>query len=198
MKISSIILLILICCHCSFSQEKEKKPTESEKNTGSNIDWCFEKKYKYPFYGPHVPPYIALQIGYDGFNSSFLEAGLAFNIGHICVSSSTGAIVGGSTSYKRHFSNNIEGIETEIGFYSVVSMGVNINYTYTEKFSTIGVKPFIGVSLYHFQLLWGYNFFSDKKNGIENLPHSSFKLRYTIPLINIDKEKKKLQKRNHR
>lgn len=147
-------------------------------------------EYRYPYFGHHIPPYFGVIGGYEGFKSSYWEAGLIFNIAPVWISSKTGGIVGGTISYKRNFQNNIQAFESEIGFYSPVSLGLNFNYTFTENHNTFGCKPFIGISVYHLQFLWGYNFFSAKKNEIQDLRHSTFKIRYSLPLLRMDKKRR--------
>ena len=142
--------------------------------------------YKWPYFVNHHPPYVGLIGGYEGFNSNYWEVGLVFNIGHGYSSAKTGAISGMAMSYKQHFTQKTKAIEAEFGIYYLLSFGINFNFHFNSVDQTLGFKPFIGTSFYHFQFLWGYNFFS-KSNAIDNLTHSTFKLRYSIPLLRLDK-----------
>jgi len=160
-------------------------------NTRSNVDTSkyIYQEPKYPYFGPNIPPYIAIVGGIDGIRTSFWELGLTFNVLTTEMHPNTGAILGGAFSYKKHFSKNIQATELELGFYSFLSMGLNFNYSYSGLDKTFGVKPFLGICLYHFQILWGYNFYA--KTSISELNHSTIKFRYSIPIIRLNKKRKK-------
>lgn len=176
----ALTIVISLICSAAISQARDADTTVYSTDS---------VEYKYPYYGHWIPPYIGIIGGYEGFKSNYWEAGLVFNIVPSRVTPKTGAIIGGVVSYKKNFSNSIQAFEAEVGFYSFLSLGVNFNYTFTTIHNTFGVKPFIGISIYHLQFLWGYNLFSDKKNEIQDLRHSTFKIRYSIPLFRLNQEK---------
>lgn len=152
---------------------------------------AFQEKieYKWP-HNHNVPKFVGLVVGYQGFRSSFYQMGLAVNF--VEMLSLPGGMLGGQILYKRHFSENIQSYSAEIGFYQIICGGINLNYHVQEERGTFGVKPFIGLSMYHIQFLFGYNVYSDKKNTITPLMHGSLELRYVIPIISFGKDKEQM------
>lgn len=142
--------------------------------------------YKWPHYN-YVPKYVGLVIGYEGVRSSFYQMGLVLNL--VEMEEMPGGMVGGQLLYKRHFNENIQSYSAEIGVYQVICGGINFNYHVQGDRSTFGVKPFIGLSIYHVQLMYGYNIYSNKNNEITPLKHASFELRYVIPIVSFGKNK---------
>ena len=150
---------------------------------GSNSLDSIEIEYKYPYFGPFIPPYIGVIGGVEGFQSHFWEAGIVVNYLSLYTLYPSGGYVGNTLLYKSHFKNKLQSIELECGIYSPISIGFNLNYTYTKTDHTMGIKPFVGISIFHFQFLWGYNFFSKTRNNITELKQSSFNIRYWVPLF---------------
>lgn len=146
-------------------------------------------EYKWPHHY-NVPKFIGLVVGYQGVRSSFYQMGLALNF--VEMHSVPGGMLGGQLLYKRHFSENIQSYSAEIGFYQIICGGLNFNYHTQEAHGTFGVKPFIGLSIYHIQLMFGYNVYSNKNNEIAPLTHASIELRYVIPLVSYGKVKDKM------
>jgi len=146
-------------------------------------------QYKWP-HNHNVPKFVGLVVGYQGVRSSFYQMGLAVNF--VEMLSLPGGMLGGQLLYKRHFSENIQSYSAEIGFYQIICGGINFNYHVQEERGTFGVKPFIGLSIYHIQLMFGYNVFRDKKNTITPLTHGSLELRYVIPIISFGKDKEQM------
>lgn len=172
-----LIVLVLIIPVMSFSQVVINKYVPKVVDGPPRR----ELKYKWPYFD-HIPPFIGVIVGYEGFKSNYYEVGLAANFLRDRRITS-GGMAGGQLIYKRHFRENIQSYEAEIGWYRLISIGINANYHVGEDRSTFAVKPFIGLCLYNFQVSWGYNFYSNKNNEISSLRHSNFQMKYVIPII---------------
>ena len=146
---------------------------------------------KWPYFGQNIPAYIGVIIGYEGFKSSYFETGINYNLAPLTVYPSSGAFAGIQFLYRKNFIHNIQAFEIDIGIYSPVSLGVNFNYNFDGTNTTRGFKPFIGTSIYRLQIIYGYNIFSDKRNKIVPLNHSTLTVRYEIPVIRLNYFKKK-------
>ncbi len=145
----------------------------------------YKYKYQYPYFGPSIPPYLAITGGYEGFKSDYWAIGIACNAAGSYISPPIGGYIGPTLLYKSDFSRQIQSVELELGMYSFVCMGLNFNYHFTQEYNTKGFKPFIGIGAFHAQFIWGYNFFSNRNNQIAGLRHSTIQFRYTIPIARI-------------
>jgi hypothetical protein len=182
-----LIISILLFSNSGFSQEFDPdryNPRIVDRPTiGYNN---FRREYRWPYFYD-VPLHFGLLGGYEGFKSHYWTAGGVFNLVEL-TGTGTGGYVGTTFLYKQHFSEGIKSYEAEIGMYAMICMGLNFNYrTQGEEYATFGVRPFIGLALFNFQLIWGYNIYSDKRNSIVPLRHGSWELRYVIPLIKLSK-----------
>lgn len=163
---------------------------------------------KYPYLGYNVPPYIAATVGYEGLKFSTIEAGISVNIAESYLPRKTGSMLGGQVLFRYNFPTKDSvrytetesdsssvllykyyvpdtaywGLSFEFGKYSILSYGLGYNFN-TDGSSTIhGIRPFIGTSLFNFQLLYSYNILLTKKNQIGRLVNSRLTLRYIIPI----------------
>ncbi len=143
--------------------------------------------YKYPYLGSHVPPWFGIIGGYEGFRTDCWHAGIVFNLGEIYSEIGRGDLAGIILNYKRSFSGQLNTFEAELGIYTTLAFGFGFNQNFSDGSRTFGFRPFLGTSLWHFQVLAGYNFYS-KNQEIEELYHFTLQLRYTLPLFEIFKE----------
>lgn len=137
-------------------------------------------KRRYPYIKGYAPPFLGLIAGYGFLKPQEVELGLAFNL-------SSGLVKYGMTGgyqllYRRAIEREQNAVDLELGVYGIVAMGIGVNYNFSTDGSAFGFKPFIGTSIYHFQLLYGYNFIRKQKRDWYDLPKHSLTLRYVIPL----------------
>jgi hypothetical protein len=148
-----------------------------------------QKNYQWPYLGVNIPRYLALTGGYEGVKTNNLIVGVAINAFKMGRIPPIGGIAGGGLFYKQSTSSaKIYSYEAEIGFYSGFALGLNYSYNVTSSSRISGFKPFIGISLYNFQILYGYCFFDstlDKKN---ELKHNRITFRYIIPVLKLNKK----------
>ena len=183
----SFLLLISLCALCHTSQAQIFAPG---KFIPGVHDYPIEQKkleYKWP-YIYYVPKYIGLNLGVQGFGQPMFQGGLALNL--LEFDGVAGGMLGANALYKRNFAEDVESYNFELGVYTFFCLGLNFNYNIQNEYGTFGVKPFIGIALYNFQLLYGFNFFSKKNNQIPGLRSNHFELRYVIPLIAFGKSEK--------
>jgi hypothetical protein len=163
--------------------------------------------YKWPYYGHNVPRYLAAVVGFEGVAYGSVELGLAGNISDTYLARKTGSMIGGSILFRYNLPINPDsvgvnyldvdsnlatmywvpdtayyGIALEVGNYSLISFGLGYTFNTDGTNVTHGFRPFIGTTLYNFQVLYGYNFYSRKKNKIGRLRNSRLIIRYGIPL----------------
>ncbi len=142
---------------------------------------CDSAVRSYPYFGPCISPYAAFIGGVEFLNPTMWEAGMAFNIADIRGIYSGGRF-GPTITYKRSLNSGLHGMDFDLGLYTYITLGLNYNY-YTDGVNKIGgFKPFIGTTIFHCEISYGYNFFSNKKNPFEELTHHVFKLRYYLPI----------------
>lgn len=155
---------------------------------------CAEKKtrYKWPYLGEHVPPYLGVAAGYEGFKSSVVTAGIAFNPGHLVVHPPVGGLVGTVISYKQDLRRpGLYSLESDLGLFGGFCFGVGLNYNKVTNNEIYGIKPLIGLAFYNFNMYYGYNFYADKMDAFKELSHHKFTFRYIIPVIKLVKNPKK-------
>lgn len=136
---------------------------------------------KYPYIKNYTPPLLALQLGYDFFQTNQIELGALINFSDN-YDIKTGSFIGPSLSYKRILDTKTNTIGLGFGFYLPLSLGFDFNYNFNESNHVFGFKPFIGTMLYNIQLLYGYNLFKNKNNNSLNLNHHSLTVRIAIPI----------------
>lgn len=183
---SLLLPLFILCVSLAHAQDPYEYAPELE-------DYPARQQhvtYKWP-YTRRVPGYVGLVLGWEGFKSNYYQAGLALNL--VEIQDLPGGMIGGQALYQRHISENLQRFQVEAGFYTLVCGGVNFNYSIQGEHSTFGVKPFIGLSLFNVQFLYGYNFINKKKNQISSLRNSSFEFRFVIPLVSFGKDTSQME-----
>jgi len=129
---------------------------------------------------------MGVLIGYEGIQNHCWEAGLIFHIADFTSGDHAfGPITGFTLTYKQSLSNSLKTVEAEIGIYTPLSIGFGFNQNFYEGTRTFGFRPFLGTSWYHFQVLAGYNFYSQKQSFIGELDHFTLKIRYAIPVVRL-------------
>jgi hypothetical protein len=170
-----ISLLFLFSLSTSFAQDRYYYSVD--------YDYSYDKedyKRKYPYIKNYTPAFLGLVAGYNFLKAQEVEAGLTFNF--VETTTSFGMTGGYQLLYRRSLERELNGIDFEMGIYGLVSMGMGVNYNFSNDVSAFGFKPFIGTSIYHFQLLYGYNFLRKKKQEWYQLSRHSLSIRYVIPL----------------
>jgi hypothetical protein len=138
--------------------------------------------FKWPYYGPYIPPWYGVVAGYEGWNLHCWEVGVAFHLANFHSDNKKGQITGGMLTYKQSFTGRLKTVELEAGFYTPFTIGVGLNENFYEGTATFGFRPFIGTSLWHIQLIAGYNFYSKRQTNISDLDHFTLKFRYVLPV----------------
>ena len=77
-----------------------------------------------------------------------------------------------------------------------VSLSINLNYHKNSSTEVFGFKPSLGMSFYHFAIMYGYNFYI-KDSLMPELKHNILTIRYYLPLWK-DKRNYSGQIFNHR
>lgn len=137
-------------------------------------------KRKYPYIRNYTPAFLGLVVGYNFLKAQEVEAGLTYNF--VETTTDFGMTGGYQLLYRRSLERELNAVDLEMGIYGLVSMGMGVNYNFSDNVSAFGFKPFIGTSIYHFQLLYGYNFIRKKKQEWYQLSRHSLSIRYVIPL----------------
>lgn len=145
---------------------------------------------KWPYFN-QTPRYIGAVLGFEGFRSNFVEGGLAFNF--VEFEDVPGGMIGGNLLYKRNVSERIQSYEAEVGFYTILCGGINFNWNQFDNSGLLGVKPFIGVSIFNIHVMYGYNIFQNSKNTNSQLWHNSFTIRYVMPIVTFGKVKSSMK-----
>ncbi len=144
--------------------------------------------FHYPYYGTRIPPFMGIVVGYEGIRNHCWEVGLIFHMPEFNSDFATGGIIGFAATYKGSLTNDLRTIEAEAGIYCPLSIGVGVNGNFYQGTRTIGFRPFLGTSWYHFQFLAGYNFFSKKRNDLAEIDQFTLKIRYAIPVRRLYKD----------
>jgi len=172
-----LCFVFLLCLEPAFAQGEYYSEYEYQTNYEQD-----ESDYmrKYPYVKGYAPSFVGLVAGYNFLKAQEIEVGLAINyyegLTHYGMTS------GYQLIYKRSLEREQNAIDLELGVYGILSMGIGVNYNFSNDGSAFGFKPFIGTSIYHFQLLYGYNFLSKKKQQWYELPRHSLSIRYVLPL----------------
>ena len=172
--IVSIVFIFLFSS--SFAQYRHEYYT-NKYDYSYNID---DYKPKYPYAKNYTPAFLGLVVGYNFLNAKEIEAGLTYNF--VEMITDFGMTGGYQLLYRRSLERELNAIDFEMGVYGLLSMGLGVNYNFSDNVSSFGFKPVIGTSIYHFQLLYGYNFLRKKKQEWYQLPVHSLSIRYVLPL----------------
>ena len=173
-----LCLVFLSCLEPAFAQDRyygsNYDPTEY-------YDYNEEDyKRKYPYAKGYSPSFLGLIGGYNFLKPQEIEIGLAYSFNEGITD--FGMTSGYQLIYKRSLEREQNAVDLEMGIYGLVSMGIGVNYSFSNDVSAFGFKPFIGTSIYHVQLLYGYNFIRKKKQQWYQLSRHSLSIRYVIPL----------------
>lgn len=149
-------------------------------------------RYKWPYLGERIPPYLAITGGYEGFKSSMVTAGIAINPHSVLVTPAIGGMVGAVVSYKHDLKHpGLYSVESDLGLFGGFCLGVGLNYNKVTNNEIYGVKPLIGLAFYNFNMYYGYNIYADKMDVFKELSHHKFTFRYIIPVVKLVKNPKK-------
>lgn len=173
----TLCLVFLYFIQPAFAQESYY--TSYDYETDYDYDEA-DYERKYPYVKGYTPSFLGLIVGYNFLKAQEVEAGLtySFNEGP----TDFGLTAGYQLIYKRSLERELNAVDIEMGVYGLVSMGIGVNYNFSNDVSAFGFKPFIGTSIYHFQLLYGYNFLRKKKREWYQLSPHNLTIRYVIPL----------------
>ena len=172
-----ICLVFLFVLNGSFAQEYYQ-PYYSY-----DYDYTYDKesyKRRYPYAKNYTPAFLGLVVGYNFLKAQEVEAGLTYNF--VETTTEFGMTGGYQLLYRRSLEREFNALDFEMGIYGLVSLGMGVNYNFSNDVSAVGFKPFIGTSIYHFQLIYCYNFLRKKKQEWYQLPQHSLSIRYVIPL----------------
>ncbi|MDG1330841.1 MAG: hypothetical protein P8P74_00815 [Crocinitomicaceae bacterium] len=148
-----------------------------------NYDYSYDLddyKRKYPYAKNYSPSFLGLIVGYNFLKAQEVQLGLTYNFAE--TTTDFGMTSGYQLIYRRSLERELNAVDLEIGVYGLISLGMGVNYNFSNDVSAFGFKPFIGTSIYHFQLLYGYNFIRKKKQEWYQLPKHSLSIRYVLPL----------------
>jgi len=174
-------VFLLTFVNLTFAQGWYYTDAYSSPSSDYNYSYSIDKyKRKYPYAKNYTPAFLGLVIGYNVLKGREVEAGLVYNF----VENTTdfGMTAGYQLIYKRSLERELNAVDLELGVYGLVSGGIDVNYNFSSNVSAFGFKPFIGTSIYHFQILYGYNFIRKQKQEWYNLPQHSLSIRYVLPL----------------
>ena len=156
---------------------------------GYNSDYVYAENYefnesdykrKYPYVKGYAPSFVGLIAGYSFLKTKEVEIGVSYNFMEGLTD--FGMTAGYQLLYRRSIERSQNAVDLEMGMYGVISMGIGMNYNFSNDGSAFGFKPFVGTSIYHFQFLYGYNFLRKKKQEWYQLSRHSLSIRYLIPL----------------
>ena len=171
-----------ICSLNSFSQTD----SVTINYTADTIDPDDTIKAHWPYIKNKTPQLVGALVGYNFLQNHEMEIGTILNITE-SIGTTTGMMMGPSLLYRRSIDRNLNAVDFNLGFYWVLSCGLGVNYNFDDKKNHLtGVRPFIGITLYHIQLLYGYNFYNGKNNDMLKLKHAALTLRLAIPIARLD------------
>jgi hypothetical protein len=171
-------LIILLLFVCSISQAQ----VDSTSYDVLNGDTTYSSIPKWPYFKQRSPEFFGALIGGNFYSDPNIELGVIINAGDFD-NIKTGGIFGPSLSYKRYTQKDISSFNFDVGLYFLGALGIGTNYTISDKGESFwGFKTFAGIALYHFQLTYCYNFFSEKNNRDMQLGHHNVSLKLAIPI----------------
>lgn len=186
----TLFIILFFISSLSYGQKNSKNDSITQAILNSD---SLKLPAKWPYIKNRTPEFIGALVGYNFYADQNFEIGAIMNIADAdgVPGAVVGSIVGPSLSYKRYLLKNVNSINFDLGIYDYIAIGLGTNYTFSDEGESFwGFKPFIGLSVFHFQLTYGYNFFSEKNNRDMQLGHHNVTLRLAIPLSLIDKQDK--------
>jgi hypothetical protein len=163
-------LFIVFTCHFTWAQTDT---SVAEVQNYKDSHWPYIRNY--------TPPFIGGIIGYNFLEDKELEFGIMYNLAE-AIGLEVGGMFGPSIVYKRSLHNNINSIDLDLGCYTLLALGVGVNYNFTENGNIFGFRPFIGINLFHIQITYGYNILNDSKNDSVGLAIHSLRMRMVLPV----------------
>lgn len=174
-------LILCLVFLCFFTPTFAQSDYYSEHHYSTSYEYDEDDyKRKYPYVKGYAPAFLGLVVGYNFLKAQEVEIGVSYNLNG--GPTRFGMTSGYQLIYKRSLEREQNAIGLEMGVYGSLSMGIGMNYNFSNDISAFGFKPFIGTSIYHFQLLYGYNFLRKKKQEWYQLSRHSLSIRYVIPL----------------
>ena len=178
MRLTLVFVFLFSFC-AAFAQERSYY--DGPYSGAYDYDYEVEDyRRKYPYARYYTPSFFGLIAGYNFLKAKEVELGVVYNLAE--TTTEFGMTGGYQLVYKRSLERDLNAVDLEMGVYGLISLGVGANYTFAENVSAFGFKPFVGTSIYHFQLLYGYNIVRKKKQEWYQLSRHSLSLRYVIPL----------------
>lgn len=173
------ILCALLCvvdlCQAQMDYDRYTPPVDYDYEYNPD-----QYKPKYPYAKNYTPAFLGLVVGANVLNPQQVELGLAYNF--VDFRTTFGMTGGYQMVYKRSLVRDLNAVDVELGIYGLVSLGLGVNYSFSNEISAVGFKPIIGTSMYHFQLLYGYNVVRKEKRDWYDLSRHSLSIRYVLPL----------------
>lgn len=127
-------------------------------------------------------PSVGIVAGVSGFHNSFLEIGVGYQPWEVKGLYVYYPFAGFLATYEFDPTRKLYGTNLNAWYLAgLFSCGLNVNRYSDFKHETYGLKPMIGISCLRIGIMYGYNFFLNK-NGILDLAHNSFTLKYYLPL----------------
>ena len=175
-----IMILLLSIYYFSYGQTK----TDSDSLIYNRIP-----RKMLNFNGNRFPAFTAIGItgGISNFRSPNLELGIGINFWEtrpwntILTKPFSGFSI--SANYNP-YNKNLYGENINVWINGIIVLGINQNYYTNSEHKSWGIKPFIGVEIYGFCLIYGYNFFINK-NEIKELPKHNFSIRFFQPVVRL-------------
>lgn len=172
-----VCLVFLLSLSLSFAQGRYYGPYYSYDYSYDEEDY----KRKYPYIKNYTPAFLGLVVGYNFLKAQEIEAGLTYNFAE--TTTNFGMTAGYQLMYRRSLEREMNAVDLEMGVFGLISLGMGVNYNFARNnVSAFGFKPFVGTSIYHFQLLYGYNIIRKQKQEWYQLSRHSLSIRYVIPL----------------
>lgn len=166
--------------------------SQSDSSERKILDTTYVPYSKWPYLGPEIPPYFGFNFGYELATNSYTW-GIHHNISHMTSYGNfakTGGYLGYSLIYRIYQNRDfLKSFETEFGVYTFITFGFNLNYNIIPYAKIIGFKPFIGINLFHFQIIYAPHFYKRNKDPHNYLAKNTITFRTAIPIIKLTRKK---------
>jgi hypothetical protein len=187
LRLIFITWLFLLSCQFAKAQSPDTSFAEPERKI---IDTIEEPIAKWPYYGQHIPPYLALTGGIETIHSHYFFGGLSWNMLMTTVENKGTALIGLRTYYKQNMNDrNNYAFETDLCLMSTIAIGFNYNYMHIPGHNISGFKPFIGISFVNVQFYYGYCFYKNGLDPEKRMVHNRFTISFNLPVLKLTKTK---------
>ena len=123
----------------------------------------------------------------EGIHYPVLQAGVGMNIVPTKIKRKIGGYIGFDARYKMSLQEkSFRALELNVGVFSGLCFGANLNFNMQENNSTLGFKPFVGIGAYYLFFTYGYNIFLHN-NRIEILQNHVLNFHFMIPVYGFTK-----------